>query len=101
MQDMVTAIDTLKDTNMNCGIRANNMFVFACSDQLDSHTNAWYAVNPLAHEAVCQHPDLISSSRLRTYLATVYQVLEMEDRELELLSGHLHIDVYSRKAQYR
>ncbi|KAH3860474.1 hypothetical protein DPMN_023374 [Dreissena polymorpha] len=98
---MVTAIDTLEDTRTNCSIRTKNMFVFACFDQLDSHTNAWYALNPLAHEAGCQHPDMISSSYLRTYLSTVYQVLEMEDRERELLSGHLHIDVHSRKAHYR
>ncbi|KAL5003937.1 hypothetical protein ScPMuIL_017393 [Solemya velum] len=58
-------------------------------------------MNKLAHEAGCEQPNLVSSSRLRKYLATVCQILDLEDFELEWLSRHLAHDINTHKMHYR
>ncbi|CAG2217888.1 unnamed protein product [Mytilus edulis] len=55
----------------------------------------------MATEAGCKNPELISSSRLRKYLATVCQVLDLEDFELEWLSRHLAHNINTHKNHYR
>ncbi|KAL5021120.1 hypothetical protein ScPMuIL_000275 [Solemya velum] len=98
---MVAAIDTLEKTRADCSIETSNPYVFASSVSKDCHINAWQAMNKLAHEAGCEQPNLVSSSRLRKYLATVCQILDLEDFELEWLSRHLAHDINTHKMHYR
>lgn len=98
---MVAALDTLEESRTECGISSSNPFVFASFGSHDSQINSWQAMNKMAQEAGCKHPHLISSSRLRKYLATVCQILDFEDYELEWLSRHLAHDPNSHKQHYR
>lgn len=55
----------------------------------------------LAKESGCEQPYLISSSRLRKYLATVRQILDLENHELEWVSRHLAHNINTYKQHYR
>jgi len=98
---MIAALDTLEETRTDCGISASNPFIFASLGSQDSQINSWHAMNKMAQEAGCKQPHLISSSRLRKYLATVCQILDFEDYELEWLSRHLAHDLNTHKNHYR
>ena len=100
-ETMVAALDILEETRIECGVTPSNPFVFASRGSADSHMNSWHAMNKLSQEAGCKHPQLVSSSRLRKYMATVCQILDFEDFELEWLSKHLAHDINTHKQHYR
>ena len=70
--EMITAIDTLNKTRCEVGISTNNKFIFPSKGM--GPLQAWKTINSVATEAGCLSPELISSSRLRKYIATVVQV---------------------------
>ncbi|VDI77991.1 Hypothetical predicted protein [Mytilus galloprovincialis] len=98
---MIKAIECLDANKEICKVSLVNPFVFASSTSTDSPISAWSAMNKMATEAGCKNPELISSSRLRKYLATVCQVLDLEDFELEWLSRHLAHNINTHKNHYR
>ncbi|XP_076107660.1 uncharacterized protein LOC143075943 isoform X3 [Mytilus galloprovincialis] len=98
---MIKAIESLDANKEICKVSLVNPFVFASSTSTDSPISAWSAMNKMATEAGCKNPELISSSRLRKYLATVCQVLDLEDFELEWLSRHLAHNINTHKNHYR
>lgn len=73
LPEMISAVDMLNKTREVCGIKAENKFIFANTQM--GHQNAWQVLNSMAHKAGCNKPELISSTRLRKYLATVCQVV--------------------------
>ncbi|XP_064650306.1 uncharacterized protein LOC135501856 [Lineus longissimus] len=54
-----------------------------------------------AIDAMCSRPDLISTTRLRKYTATVTQILGLKSGELEWLGNHLGHTVEIHKDSYR
>lgn len=70
--EMVAAMQALLDTRVQCGVNTTNVFIFANSAK--GHLNPWQVLNAMAKRAGCKQPALISSTRLRKYLATVTQV---------------------------
>ena len=68
----IKAIETLINTREQCGIKAGNKFVFANS--AEGHQDSWKVLQKVARMAKCKNPALLSSTRLRKYLATVCQV---------------------------
>lgn len=100
-QTMVATIDILEKSRNVCEISSENQFIFASPTSKTEHIDSWHAMNKLAKAAGCVYPNLISSSRLRKYLATVSQILHMEDYELEWLSRHLAHDINTHKNHYR
>ncbi|KAJ8313142.1 hypothetical protein KUTeg_009308 [Tegillarca granosa] len=73
------------------------MFANKCNGHLD----AWQVLQAEALAAGCAKPKLITSCRLRKYMATVTQVLDLQDGELEWLAKHLGHDMNTHKNFYR
>ncbi|XP_061170557.1 uncharacterized protein LOC133179888 [Saccostrea echinata] len=100
-ETMIIALDCLMKHREGCGISSSNPFVFASPTSSSNHIDPWTSMNRLAKEAGCEQPYLISSSRLRKYLATVCQILDLEDHELEWVSRHLAHNINTHKQHYR
>lgn len=97
---MVESLDLLVSNRRSCGISEENPYVFATPGG-NSYLDPWFTLNKFAQKAGCHKPHLISSSRLRKYLSTVTQIMNLEDHELQWLSRHLAHDINTHKQYYR
>ena len=75
LPEMVAAIQVLNASRQIVGILPDNPYVFA--NTTNGHISSWMALNATAKEAGCEQPNLVSSTRLRKYVATVSQVGSM------------------------
>lgn len=69
---IVIAIETLNKYRSTCGVPSDNKYVFASRGK--GPIGAWNTMTMLAVEANCEHPELVTSTRCRKYIATVAQV---------------------------
>ena len=69
---MVEALDVLGQHREACGIKPENKFLFASTGFGPIQT--WKTLHAVAVEVGCSKPELINSSGLRKYIATVVQV---------------------------
>ncbi|KAJ8321305.1 hypothetical protein KUTeg_001163 [Tegillarca granosa] len=97
--DVVKAMELMVSTRSQIGINADNKFMFA--NKCNGHLDAWQVLQAEALAAGCAKPKLITSCRLRKYMATVTQVLDLQDGELEWLAKHLGHDMNTHKNFYR
>ena len=74
--EMRIACDILVEYRQECGILANNPYLFANSALL--YLNQYQCLTHMAKEAGCDSPNLVTSTRLRKYLATVCQVSRLD-----------------------
>ena len=70
--EMKAACEALIEHRHECGILKENPFLFANSAL--RHLNQYQCLTGMAKEAGCDSPNLVTSTRLRKYLATVCQV---------------------------
>ena len=73
-EDMCKALQVLVESRQSCGILPENIFLFPNSAL--GHLNTKDALNAAKKElgSKLKHPELITSTKMRKYLATVSQV---------------------------
>ena len=71
--DVLPAMEAMVRTRSMCGIPSSNMYFFAVP-YTDSHVSGWQAMDRVSNSAGLDEPQLIHSTRLRKYAATVTQV---------------------------
>ncbi|XP_052759701.1 uncharacterized protein LOC128202688 isoform X2 [Mya arenaria] len=98
-RDMVDAINLLIATRAACGILDTNKYVFA--NQLDGHLSTWTSLRDQAVQAQCSKPELINCNSLRKNIATVCQLMDLNDGEVQWVSSHLGHTVKTHKDFYR
>ena len=67
---IVLAMSTLVRTRIQCGIPTSNLYFFATPSE-NGYLNGWQAMKNVADSAELEKPELIHSTRLRKYIATV------------------------------
>lgn len=67
------AMDLMVDTRNVCGVPSQNRYFFA-TDSINGYLNTWLVLHNAAREAGVKQPRLITSGRLRKYIATLAQV---------------------------
>jgi len=72
-EDMVAAMDVLLNARSSCGILPRNKFFFALARSL-GHLRFFNVLKSVATRAKLQRPDLLTTTRMRKYLATMAQV---------------------------
>lgn len=72
--DVVLAMKLLVTKRDCCGIHPDNVFFFATSSR-NGHITGWQIMKDVATAAKCERPELIHTTRLRKYIATVSQVI--------------------------
>lgn len=70
--DVKDSMDALLHFRTECGVKSCNRYFFATNR--DGHLNSWKVLNECAKKANLANPSLISSTRLRKYIATMCQV---------------------------
>ncbi|KAL3870380.1 hypothetical protein ACJMK2_038448, partial [Sinanodonta woodiana] len=55
----------------------------------NGHIWGWESVRHCAHKCDAKYPELLTSTKIRKYLATAIQLLDRTDPELRLVTEHL------------
>ena len=96
------AIDALNKHREAVGIHPDNPYVFARPNKNSRKClRGWDCIRSVAENAGLQHPRLITSTKLRKYIATVCQVIDMTNAELDWLAKHLGHDIQVHRDFYR
>jgi len=99
-EDMRSAMDILVASRDVVGIPNSNPYFFAIQST-EGYLGAWHVMNDIAKAAGCAQPQLITSTKLRKYISTVAQILNLEKGEVEWLANHLGHDLDVHKSFYR
>ena len=98
------AIILLVDKREAAGINPRNPYLSARpSTRSVSHLRPWDCLHRVAHAQGLnlKNPEAITSTRLRKYIATFSQVLDLEDKELDWLTQHMAHDIRVHHEYYR
>ena len=93
-------METLKKTRGSAGIPNTNLFFFA-SKSSDGYLNRWPAMKAVVDGAAVDHPRNISSTRLCKYIATVCQVFDLKEGEMQWLANHMGHELHIHRDFYR
>ena len=103
LPEVVNAIDILIRTRRDVGVAAANRYVFATPTR-DSlkHLRGNDCLSSTVKQCDgIQKPEAIKSIKLRKYVATVSQIISLDDRELDWLARHLGHDIKVHREYYR
>ncbi|CAB4023743.1 Hypothetical predicted protein [Paramuricea clavata] len=102
--EITNGINLLNSLRSTVGIHEENPYAFARVNR-DSlgHLRGWDCLRYCATKCSpkLQNPDAITSTRLRKYIATITQVLSLEEKELDWLARHLGHDIRTHREYYR
>lgn len=101
-EEMVSAINLLISTRLSVGVNPHNPYIFARPNK-DSLNNIRGpdALRSVVERAGLISPQAITSTKLRKYTATVCQVFNLQERELDWLARHMGHDVRVHRDFYR
>ena len=97
--DCKQAIETLIANRDKVNVPSSNPYCFATRSA--GHLDSWQAMSFICQEASLKQPELVTSTKLRKYNATVSQLFDLNQGELEWLSNHMGHDLNIHKDFYR
>ena len=84
------------------GVEASNNFLFPRPTRGSLNAlRGWDAVHEIASKASLKRPDLVTSTKIRKQMATVLQLLDMNEAELSWVTDHLGHSADVHKLWYR
>lgn len=78
----------------------HNKYIF-CSSTGTSHLRGSDTIRRLASNAALKKPELVKSTGLRKHIATMSQILNLKDNELDTLATFMGHDIRTHRAYYR
>lgn len=102
--EMTRSIDLLIKTRKAVGIQERNPYVFARPNRPSlQYMRAWDCLRKFSTqcEPPLSNPANVTSTKLRKYIATISQVLSMEEKEVDWLARHLGHDIRVHRDFYR
>ena len=89
--DLMPAMDKLCDaqTRHDCGIQATNPYLFPSTQQSSSHVYGWLAVNKICKSAGVQDPQLLTATKMRHKISTLYAALEIPESQPSHFYKHM------------
>ena len=99
--EMESAMDLLIKLRTSSGVVEANPFLFAIPNGSLSNIRGPDALRK--HVKICQlrNPQAFTSTNLRKHIATLSQVLNLKENELELLANHMGHDISIHREYYR
>ena len=96
------SVDLLVKHRDEVGINPENPYIFARSsaDASAPHRGC-DCLHFFAQQCNAEHPETLTATRLRKYVATMSQLLNLKKHELEQLANHLGHDVSVHREYYR
>lgn len=95
------AVDKLIEFQELAGIDPKNNFVFARGNGSLCSLRGHECLKQFAKSAELVKPECITSTKLRKYIATVTQVINLKDHETDWLARHLGHDIRIHRDFYR
>ena len=95
-------IGLLLEARQDIGVSEVNKFLFARMTRGSSNSvRGWDAIHDVCQHAKLQKPERITSTKIRKEMATVLQLLDMNDAELSWVTDHLGHSASVHKKWYR
>jgi len=99
--DMKQSIDTLLKVRCSIGVNSANPYVFAKASDSMQAVRGWACLRACASRIELERPELITSTKLRKYVATLSQLMDLKSNELDWLARHLGHDINVHREFYR
>ncbi|XP_034029013.1 uncharacterized protein LOC117512882 [Thalassophryne amazonica] len=100
--DIVSALTLLVDKRDACEVDSDNPYLFGRPKCLSS---SFYrgqdCIRVFAAQCGAQHPEYLRSTQLRKHVATMSQILNLKDNELDQLANFLGHDIRVHRDYYR
>lgn len=103
-KEVKEAIDVLVKKRTEVGINQKNPYLFAATASGSlGHLRPWECMRKVvtSDELKLEKPEAVTSTRLRKYVATVSQILDLQENELDWLARHLGHDISVHREYYR
>ncbi|XP_054865957.1 uncharacterized protein LOC118470098 isoform X2 [Amphiprion ocellaris] len=100
--EVLTAATLLVDKRDTCNVHKDNPFLFGrpqCSST--SHYRGQDCIRKFAHLCGAKNPQYLRSTQLRKHVATLSQILNLKDNELDQLANFLGHDIRVHRDFYR
>lgn len=98
--DMVDALTLLISRRSECGVLDSNAFLFA-RPNCQSHYRGQDSLRVYANECGAQNPEFLRSTYLRKHVATLSQILNLKNNELDQVADFLGHDIRVHRDYYR
>ncbi|XP_038062636.1 uncharacterized protein LOC119733132 [Patiria miniata] len=98
--EIKTALDTLMNRRHEAGIDDSNAYLFSNQRGL-GHIRGTDTLREHASKCKAKNPEFLRATRLRKHIATVSQVMNLQENELDLLASFLGHDVRTHREFYR
>lgn len=100
--ELSKALRYLVKYRSNVGVLEKNIYLFPCPTRNSkNHIRGWEVVHEISLKASLQKPNLVTSTKIRKHMATVLQLLDMNNAELEWVTEHLGHTADVHKTWYR
>ena len=101
-KEIKTNLDLLLNLRTQVGVADSNPFVFATlADRAYRHVRGSDALRYLAAQCGAKSPSLLTLTNLRKHIATVSQILNLKENELDILAKFLGLDIRIHRDYYR
>lgn len=97
---IVDALSLLANKRTDCGVCATNIFLFARPRSM-SHYRGHKCLQFHASQCGAKHPEHLTSTQLRKHVATLSQVLNLKNNELDQVADFLGHDIRVHRDFYR
>ncbi|XP_036419034.1 uncharacterized protein LOC118802695 isoform X2 [Colossoma macropomum] len=97
---MVASLKLLAESREKCGVPKENPFMFARPGAMSAYRGA-ECLRKFANECGAKHPQALTSTKLRKHIATMSQVLNLEENEADQLADFLGHDIRIHRQYYR
>ncbi|XP_033106285.1 uncharacterized protein LOC117108397 [Anneissia japonica] len=97
--EMKYAMEFLTSKRLAAGITDSNKYVFALSGE--GHLRACDAIREISTQCGAKHPEYLRATRLRKQIATVSQIMNLKENELDILANFLGHDIRTHRQYYR
>ncbi|XP_036416266.1 uncharacterized protein LOC118800194 [Colossoma macropomum] len=98
--DMLVSMELLVKTRRKCDVPDENQFMFGRPQAL-SHFRGSDVIRQIARSCGANHPEALSSTKLRKHVATVSKSLNLKDNEMDDLADFLGHDIRVHRQFYR
>ncbi|XP_013382539.1 uncharacterized protein LOC106153235 [Lingula anatina] len=100
--DVQQAINLLIETRSKFGVSKDNKYLFPRPNYgSEGHIRGSDCLRELAQESGAKQPELINSTTLRKQIATISQVVDLRENELDILAKFLGHDIRIHREYYR
>ena len=100
-EDLLRNLNVLVENRGAGEVDDENPFMFARSGQSQTPIRGSDVIRKFAVECGAKSPQLITSTNLRKHVATVSQILNLKENELDLLANFLGHDIRIHRSYYR